>query len=328
MTSGPKVILAGGNGYIGGTTAFAFMEAGFQPVILDNFSTSRRGSLQSFPVFEVDLNNLKATSDCFEKIGPISAIIHFAAKALVPESFQSPESYFRNNLNCSFTLAELAHKHGVPVFVHSSSCAVYGVPHLNPIPETAPLKANSPYGDTKILVELFLNRYCQLRNIKLLNLRYFNPAGAWAKHAWGESHEPETHLVPNIVRSALTGKPVSVYGDTYPTPDGSCIRDFIHVVDLAQAHVKAVEAMSSGIELPICLNVGRGKGSSVLEVIETARRITGKNIEVLVKPPREGDPPELVADPSQMNLKLGWKPERGLEEMIQDDWTWRVSSIK
>ncbi len=328
MIPDSKIILAGGNGYIGGTTAFCLKESGYNPIVLDNFSTSQKGALKEVPVFDVDLTDLKATSDCFKKIGPVSAMIHFAAKALVPESFEIPELYFRNNLISSFNLAELAASFGIPVLVHSSSCAVYGTPEQIPISEGAPLRASSPYGDTKIMVETFLNRYCQVKNIKLLNLRYFNPAGAWTQHSWGESHTPETHLIPNINRSALTGEPVWVYGDAYPTPDGSCIRDFIHVVDLAKAHVIALETLSAGIHLPLSLNVGRGMGSSVFEVIETARRITGKKIPVVIKPPRAGDPPRLIADSSQMEQKLGWKPEKSLEQMIEDDWIWRTSSIK
>jgi len=328
MTRSSKVILAGGNGYIGGTTAFSLKEAGFEPIILDNFSTSKRNTLSGFPIFEVDLNDLEATGKVFQQLGTVSAIIHFAAKALVPESFEVPEVYYKNNLNSTFHLAELAHQFKVPVFVHSSSCAVYGVPQSVPISETAPFQASSPYGDTKVMAEVFLSRYCRLKNIRLLNLRYFNPAGAWTKYGWGEAHEPETHLIPNIIGALIHGNPVTVFGKNHPTPDGSCIRDFIHVVDLAEAHVLAVKALLSNKSLPNCLNVGRGVGSSVLEVIQSARKITGKQIEVIFEPPRPGDPPQLVADSKKMQEVLQWKPPRNLEQMIQDDWNWRLSSLK
>lgn len=326
--SGKKIILAGGNGYIGGTTAFALKEAGFVPVILDDFSTSKPKAQNEFEIHEVDLTNISQTRTVLKRVGPVESIVHFAARALVPESFQVPGLYYRNNLLTTANLAELAGELGISTFVHSSSCAVYGTPEQIPIRETSLLRASSPYGDSKIMAEMILNRYHQMGPLKILNLRYFNPAGAWSKYHWGESHDPETHLIPNVLISALNKHPVSVFGNNYDTPDGTCIRDFIHVVDLAEAHIRAIRALQSKKEIPLCLNIGTGRGSSVLEVIRTAEEVTGRKIEISFKPPRAGDPPHLVADNHQMIEFLGWRPSRSLRNMIEDDWTWRTSKIK
>lgn len=328
MTQPQQVILAGGNGYIGGATAYALREAGFKPIILDNFSTSQKGALAAFPVYEVDLNDWDSVQKAVHTLGPITAVFHFAAKALVPESFRIPEQYFLNNLGTARTVAELAKAFGIPFVIHSSSCAVYGNPQNNPITEQFPLKASSPYGETKIQAEAIFNTFQKDGHFKALNLRYFNPAGSYLKHSWGENHDPETHLIPNIVKSALTNQPVRLYGDSYPTPDGSCIRDFIHIVDLASAHVLALQAFLTKKELPQALNIGRGRGNSVLEVIQTAEKVVGKRIAIRVEPNRPGDPAQLVADNRTMLNTFNWRPEKTLEEMIKDDWTWRSSLVK
>ena len=326
--SGKTILLAGGNGYIGCTTAFALKEAGFNPVILDDFSTSKSEAQRTFKVHEVDLTDISKARALLKSLGPVESIVHFAARALVPESFQAPGLYYRNNLITTANLAELAVELGISTFVHSSSCAVYGTPEQIPIRETSPLKASSPYGDSKIMAEMILNRFQQMGNLRVLNLRYFNPAGAWSKYGWGEAHDPETHLIPNVLIAALKDLPVSVFGSNYETPDGTCIRDFIHVVDLAEAHVKAIQALQNRESVPLCLNVGTGQGFSVLEVIRMAEKVTGKKIKISFKPPRPGDPPHLVADNQQMVDFLGWRPSRSLQNMIEDDWTWRTSNIK
>ncbi|MFM8270282.1 MAG: UDP-glucose 4-epimerase GalE [Pseudomonadota bacterium] len=328
MNSSPIVVLAGGNGYIGGTTAFALREAGFRPVIIDNFSTSKKGTLKGFEIFETDLTDFEETKSTLKEIGAVAGIIHFAAKALVPESFEIPGTYFKNNLLSAINLAEIAVELGVSNFIHSSSCAVYGIPKNVPILETSLSSANSPYGDTKIMAEILLNRYQQMRKLNVIHLRYFNPAGAWTQHSWGEAHDPETHLIPNIILAALKDRPVSLFGNQHPTSDGSCVRDFIHVVDLAEAHVKSLQLMLQGNNMPLCLNIGRGEGYSVLQVIETAQKVIGKKIQIKLEPAREGDPPQLVADSSLMKQILNWFPKRELSTMIQDDWTWRSSIVK
>lgn len=328
MKHAPTILLSGGNGYIGGTTAYALREAGFLPVIIDNFSTSKQGLLKDFNVIEADLTILHSVRSKIEALGPISGIIHFAARALVPESFQKPGEYFRNNLISTFNLAEVASELKIPVLVHSSSCAVYGVPGTIPIPESTELAAHSPYGETKILAETLLNRYHQANLLKVLHLRYFNPAGAWPKYGWGESHNPETHLIPNVVRAAILSQPVMVFGNRHPTPDGTCIRDFIHVIDLAQAHIRALQALLSNQTLPLCLNVGTGRGTSVLEVIHIAQEVLGQDISIQMEPARPGDPPILVAEARQIDQKLGWIPKKTVREMIEDDWRWRTSIVK
>lgn len=328
MKHPPTILLSGGNGYIGGTTAYALREAGFLPVILDNFSTSKKGLLKDFNVIEADLTRLQSLRSQIEALGPINGIIHFAARALVPESFQKPGEYFRNNLISTFNLAEVASELKIPVVLHSSSCAVYGVPEIIPIPESTELVAHSPYGETKILAETLLNRYHQENRFKVLHLRYFNPAGAWPKYGWGESHDPETHLIPNVIRAAIQNQPVMVFGNDHPTPDGTCVRDFIHVIDLAQAHVLALQSLLSNQNLPLCLNVGSGRGTSVLEVIQIAREVLGQNIPIQMEPARPGDPPILVAEARQIDQKLGWIPKKTVREMIEDDWRWRTSIVK
>lgn len=322
------IVLAGGNGYIGGTTAFALQEAGFVPVIIDNFSTSKKGAFNDFEVLEADLTDFSQTQRALKKIGPVAGLIHFAAKALVPESFEIPGLYYKNNLLSTANLAELSVELGIPIFLHSSSCAVYGVPKSVPISENSELHASSPYGDTKIMAEILLDRYRQMGKFKVLHLRYFNPAGAWPKYDWGEAHDPETHLIPNLILSAIKNQPVSLFGDQYSTPDGSCIRDFIHVVDLAEAHVKTLQMLLAGKAMPPCLNIGRGEGSSVLQVIQAAEKVLGKKIQVKKEPGRAGDPPELVADVTLMNKVLDWTPRKSLSNMIEDDWTWRSSTVK
>lgn len=328
MIQPQQVILAGGNGYIGGATAYALQEAGFNPIILDNFSTSQKGVLKAFRVFEVNLTDWESVHKIMNSLGPITAIFHFAAKALVPESFRIPEQYFQNNLGTSKVVAELAKTYHIPFVIHSSSCAVYGSPRHTPITEQSELKASSPYGETKIQSESILNSFHQEGHFKALNLRYFNPAGSYLKYSWGENHEPETHLIPNVVKAALRNQPVNLYGDAYPTPDGSCIRDFIHIVDLAAAHVLSLQALLAKKDLPQAVNIGRGQGNSVLEVIQTAEKVIGKKIIVSVQANRPGDPAELVADNRSMLKILNWRPKRTLEEMIKDDWTWRSSLVK
>lgn len=328
MATESKIILAGGNGYIGGTTAFALKEAGFNPIILDNFSTSRKGALSEFDIYETDLRDIHSTREIFRKLNPVSGIIHFAAKALVPESFQKPRDYFENNLMSTLNLAELAKEFQVPAFIHSSSCAVYGLPFKTPIPEDSALHGNSPYGDTKILAESLLNSYSKLRSISLCHLRYFNPAGADLLHSWGELHEPETHLIPNLVRTALNEEVFPIFGNQYPTPDGTCIRDFIHVMDLAEAHVLTLQRLLQGNALPRSINIGSGKGTSVGEVVKIAEQVLKKPISVEIKAPRAGDPPELVSETSLMRQHLQWEPQRSVAQMILDDWSWRQIQVK
>lgn len=325
MKDSPNIVLAGGNGYIGGTTAFALRDSGFRPFIFDNFSTSKKGALASFEVINVELLRKDEVRTAFRKLGAISGIIHFAAKALVPESFQHPYQYFENNLMSSLVLVDLAKEFGIPVFIHSSSCAVYGIPQIVPIPENAPLMGHSPYGTTKVLSELLLNSYATLGNPKICHLRYFNPAGADLKNHWGEKHEPETHLIPNLVQAAIAEKEFFIFGDEYSTPDGTCVRDFIHVSDLAEAHVRTLQALLKEIPLPQSINIGTGKGTSVREVVQTTEKVFKKPLRVSFKPPRPGDPPQLVAETSLMRKHLNWEPKKSVEQMIFDDWSWRIS---
>lgn len=312
------IFLTGGAGYIGTCTAATLSRAGYEPILLDNFSTSPRGK-RPFACHEIDLCDTTATRETWKRLPKPAAVIHFAARALVPESCENPEIYFRNNFGSALNVVALALESGCPV-LHSSSCAVYGVPEKVPIPETAARAPVSPYGETKVMVENLLHQFRIWKGLRSLNLRYFNPAGAvqW-KGSWlGETHEPETHLVPRMVASIRAGQKVAIFGKDYPTPDGTCVRDFIHIEDLAEAHLSALQFLFKTPEdsLPPAINVGGGTGTSVLQASMTAKRALGCEVEVEVQPRRPGDPPILVADTALATHRLGWKPKRTLDEMI------------
>lgn len=320
-----KIILAGGNGYIGGAVAHLLRARGDEPIIVDNFSTSHQGALDGFRVVRAELAH---SSECFQTLkglGPVDAIIHFAALALVGESWQRPADYYRNNVLSSLNLADSAAQLGIAHFIHSSSCTVYGLPPKVPIDEKTTRQPISPYGDTKVISEMVLERF--LPEGRALNLRYFNPAGSLPSVGWGEAHEPETHLLPRVIEAAIRGKSIPIFGKNYPTPDGTCIRDFIHIADLAEAHLVALNAKKQK-RLPPAINIGTGKGHSVLEVVKRAREVTGQGIPVDWQPPRPGDPAELVADVTLMKETLNWSPQRSLEQMIQDDWNFRRGKLK
>ena len=249
MKESRTVVLSGGAGYIGRCTAEILRQAGYSPVALDNFSTSPRVFSPDLPCHEVDLRDLEATRAALQKIGDACGIIHFAAKAIVSESCDSPETYFRNNLLATLNLAQVAAELGLQSFIHSSSCAVYGVPEVLPMSESLPLHPLSPYGETKLISEQILHHMSQYRGLRVLNLRYFNPAGALPAKGLGENHSPENHLVPNIVRALMHESPLSVFGTDYATPDGTCIRDFIHIEDLAKAHLAALKYLKDNPSL-------------------------------------------------------------------------------
>ncbi len=245
------------------------------------------------------------------------AVMHFAANALVGESMQNPSKYFRNNICSGLNLLDAMLTAGIQRIVFSSTCAIFGPPDRVPIDETAPTRPINPYGESKLVFEKILRWYDEIHGVKFVCLRYFNAAGASDK--FGEDHRPETHLIPAVLQAALGERPnVEIYGTDYDTPDGTCIRDYIHILDLAQAHILALGAASSG-----CYNLGTGGGSSVREVIESCRTITGRTINTIEKPRRPGDPPRLIASSDKIKKELGWQPQfQSLDAIVESAWKW------
>jgi UDP-glucose-4-epimerase GalE len=250
------------------------------------------------------------------------AVIHFAAYIAVGESMRVPEVYFRNNVAGSLSLLTAMVKSGIKCLVFSSTAAVYGMPGRVPIPESEPYAPVSPYGESKVMVEKLLDWFDRIYALRAICLRYFNASGADPACRAGENHDPETHLIPLLFRAIGTGRPITVFGDDYPTPDGTCIRDYIHVTDLARAHVAALEALFAGGESRR-FNVGTGHGFSVKEVLETVEAVTGERVPFTIGPRREGDPPELVADATRLQRELGWTPRySSLRRIVETAWAW------
>jgi UDP-glucose 4-epimerase len=325
-----KVLVTGGTGYIGGTVAQLLVSRGHFPVVFDNLSHSRREHLPAGAEFvEGDLSDRGAIENIFiaaEDSGqPFDAVLHFAALIEAGESMKTPEIFFRNNTASTLSLLEAALAHGPRRLVFSSTAAVYGEPEEIPIAEDARLKPTNVYGESKLLVEHMLRWFNQIHGLRYASLRYFNVAGAPEGPngvTRGEAHQPESHLIPLILDVALGRRAsIKVFGEDYPTPDGTCVRDYIHVSDLADAHLLALDAL----ETHDCLiyNLGNGKGFSVKEVIESARRVTGHPIPVVTEPRRPGDPAFLVASSEKAMSELGWKPRyTQLDDIIRTAWIW------
>jgi UDP-glucose-4-epimerase GalE len=318
-----RVLVTGGGGYVGSHTALALLDAGIGAVVLDNFEAGHRDAVPAgAELVEGDVRDPAAVGRAFGR-GPFDAILHFAALANVPHSFADPEKCYAVNMAGGLNLLSAARRHRVKAFVFSSSAAVYGPPERTPIPEDHPQRPISPYGFTKAAFERVLGDFDAAYGIRSISLRYFNAAGADPAGRAGERHNPETHLIP-IVLQHLRGKrpEIRIFGADYPTPDGSCIRDYIHVSDLAEAHVLAVRALSDGAATT-SLNLGVGRGYSVREVIAAAERVTGRKAKIVEEKRREGDPPVLVADPGRAGKLLGWQPRHAsLEKIVEDAWNW------
>ena len=316
--AGP-VLVAGGAGYIGSHTVRLLARRGVPVVVLDNLSTGHRAALGA-ELEEVDLGDRAALADVFERRRP-RAVVHFAAKCFVGESVSDPAKYYRENVVHTWHLLEAMRASGCRTIVFSSTCATYGDPVRVPIDESHPQVPISPYGKTKLHIEHMLADYARAYGLRYAALRYFNAAGASQEGDLGEHHEPETHLIPLVLEVArgLRGE-ILVFGDDYPTPDGTCIRDYVHVEDLADAHHAALERLEAGGP-SLAVNLGTGTGYSVLEVIETARAVTGHPIPHRVVARREGDPPELVSGGTLARELLGWTPRRAaLRDIIGDAW--------
>jgi UDP-arabinose 4-epimerase len=318
------VLVTGGAGYIGSHACKALARAGYAPVVLDNLVYGHREAVRWGPLVEGDLGDRHLVAATLKRFD-IAAVMHFAAFAYVGESMTKPELYFANNVVNSLGLIEAMREAGVRRIVFSSTCATYGVPDRVPIGEDMPQRPVNPYGESKLMVERMLHWAGVAHGLQHLSLRYFNAAGADPEGEIGEHHEPETHLIPLVLDAATRRRAqIDVYGTDYPTPDGSAIRDYIHVTDLAEAHVLALGRLERG-GTDTALNLATGTGHSVREVIAAAERVTGKRIPVREAPRRPGDPPALVADAARARAVLHWTPSHSaLETILATAWAWHL----
>lgn len=314
-----RVLVTGGAGYIGSVVAELLVAQSHDVTVLDDLSRGHREAVPDAAEFlQVDLRERRMLREalCGREL---DIVIHLAASSLVGESMEDPGKYFENNLSAGVHLLEETLAVGARDFVFSSSAATYGDPQEIPIREDAPTVPTNPYGETKLAFERILNWYSRLRGVRYISLRYFNAAGASEER--GEDHDPETHLIPLVLAAAASGGEVGVFGDDYPTPDGTCVRDYIHVLDLADAHLLAMAALADGVEG--IFNLGNGAGFSVREVIAAAQEVTGAEIRTRIEPRRPGDPPALVASSDKARRLLGWDPVRGdLKGIIGSAWRW------
>ena len=318
-----RVLVTGGAGYVGSHVVRHLVANGSDVVVLDDLSEGHRRAVGDTPFVEGDFGDPK-TLDGLMSGGDIRWIVHMAASCLVGESVESPGPYYQNNLTRSLALLDAARRHSVDGIVFSSSAAVYGEPVDVPIVEENPCLPTNPYGETKLAFERALGWYHRAHGIRYVALRYFNAAGAHPSGEIGEDHAHETHLIPRLLLSVLQGGPaVPVFGEDYPTTDGTCVRDYVHVDDLADAHARAIRAMQSGAIDAGAYNLGNGEGFSVREVIETVARITGARPPVERAPRRAGDPSILVASSDRARRRMGWKPETpSLEGIVASAWEW------
>lgn len=315
------ILVTGGAGYIGGVTVERLRARGEDVVVVDDLARGHRASLdRDVPFYEGRIGDRALIARVLEE-HKIEECVHFAALAYVGESVAEPAKYFENNVEQGVSLMGSLLKARVRRVVFSSTCATYGEPEQMPISETCPQWPTNPYGWTKLIIERLLESYDRAYDLKFVSLRYFNAAGATETH--GECHDPESHLVPNVLLAAA-GRlaEVAVFGQNYPTPDGTCIRDYIHVGDLADAHIQALRYLRQGGRSEF-MNLGSGHGYSVLEVIQEAEKITGRKIPVRLAPPRPGDPPQLVADAQKAQRVLGWRPSYDLAGILRSQWEWR-----
>jgi UDP-glucose-4-epimerase GalE len=314
-----RILVTGGAGYIGSTTSLLLLDAGYDVIVVDDLSRGHRGNvdprcLRVLNILDTDGLTKLLTEE------PCDAVIHFAAYIAVGESMKKPADYFLNNASGSLSLFTAMARTGVKAAVFSSTAAVYGMPEKNPITEDQPYAPLSVYGESKVMVEKMLGWFDVVQGLRSVCLRYFNASGAEEKLRVGERHDPETHLIPLLFRAVQTGQPVTIFGEDYETPDGTCIRDYIHVSDLAQAHIVAVESLLSGGPSNR-FNVGTGSGFSVREVVRAVEEVTGKKVPYKVGPRREGDPAALVADSTRLQQTLGWTPRSSdLKNIVDTAW--------
>jgi len=317
-----SVLVCGGAGYIGSHMVRRLQAAGFEPVVLDNLSTGHRQAVAGCELVVGDLLDTIGLEQLFAE-HKFESVLHFCAKSLVGESMHEPYAYYHNNVAGTLNLLAVMRSHGTGRLIFSSTAAVYGMPVSETIDENHPCEPINPYGRSKLMVEQILRDAARAHGLRSVCLRYFNAAGA-SDDAWiGEAHEPETHLIPNVLRATEKGAaPLSVFGNDYPTRDGTCVRDYVHVDDLADAHLAALGYLESNAGAHV-FNLGNGDGFSVLEVLESAREVTGRDIPYVVAPRREGDPTTLVASSAKAREHLGWTPSRtSMQQIIGSAWRW------
>ncbi len=320
----PRILVTGGAGYIGSHTAHVLRNRGYEVTIADDLSRGHEHNVRGFDFQKVSMSDTAALSELLRS-RRVDAVVHFAAWISVGESTKVPELYFGNNTAGSLSLLTAMLHAGVGRVVFSSTAAVYGMPETVPIPETSPYAPVNPYGESKVMVEKILRWLDEFRGVRSVCLRYFNACGAEPGSGLGEEHDPETHLIPLLLRAIVTGEPVTIFGDDYDTPDGTCIRDYIHVTDLAEAHVLALEHLSGGGESEH-FNVGTGSGYSVREVMRAVEEVTGRKVPFRVGLRREGDPALLVANSDKLKNELGWKPRyTDLREIVRTAWDFQQS---
>jgi UDP-arabinose 4-epimerase len=322
MSSNSTVLVTGGAGFVGSHACKALSRHGFTPVVYDNLSHGHEDAVRWGPLERGDLLDRTRLGEVIAAHNP-AAIMHFAAFIAVGESVTDPGKYYRNNVAGSLSLMEATRDHGIKAFVFSSTAAVYGLPEVVPIPEGAPKLPINPYGHSKWMVECMLRDFGEAHGLKSMALRYFNAAGADPDGETGERHDPETHLIPLALDAAAgDGKPLTVFGEDYDTPDGTCIRDYIHVADLAEAHVAALQALLDGAGSN-AYNLGTGNGFTVRQVIDAVEKVTCRAVPHSIGPRRAGDPASLVADPSAATRDLGWRPlVSDLESIVATAWAW------
>jgi UDP-glucose-4-epimerase GalE len=313
------ILVTGGAGYIGSHTAHLLKRHGYDVIVVDDLSRGHEHNVRGFTFHKLRMQNTAALTELL-RASRIEAVIHFAAFISVGESTKVPELYFSNNTGGTLSLLTAMVDADVPKIVFSSTAAVYGMPQTVPIPETSPYAALSPYGDSKVMVEKILEWMDQFRSLRSVCLRYFNACGADAESGLGEEHDPETHLIPLLLRAVTTGEPITLFGDDYPTADGTCIRDYIHVMDLADAHVLALRHLLDGGESQR-FNVGTGSGYSVREVLNAVEEVTGRKVPFVMGPRRDGDAPVLVANSDKLKTMLGWRPKyTDVHDIVRSAW--------
>jgi UDP-arabinose 4-epimerase len=317
-----SVLVTGGAGYVGSHTCKALAHAGYRPIVFDSLCNGRREFAKWGPLVEGDLLNRENLSVALNKYQP-SAVLHFAAFAYVGESMRSPATYYRNNVVGTLNLLDAMREARVSRLVFSSTCATFGLPQKEKIDELHPQAPINPYGASKLMIERLLRDYDAAYGLRSISLRYFNAAGADSEGDIGEAHDPETHLIPLVLQTALGERAaVDVYGTDFATPDGTCIRDYVHVEDLAQAHLLALRALERGAATT-AYNLGNGRGCSVREVIDVCERVTSRRVAWSAANRREGDPPVLVADSQRARSELGWQPKyESLEDIVASAWRW------
>jgi UDP-glucose 4-epimerase len=317
IVSKPRILVTGGAGYIGAHTVRLLRRRGYAVTVVDDLSRGYRHNVEAGAFHQL---RVQQTDEMADLLAGHDAVVHFAAYIAVGESMRVPELYFENNVGGSLSLLAAMLRAGVNRLVFSSTAAVYGIPHASPILETFPIGPVSPYGESKVMVETMLRWFDTIHGLRSVCLRYFNACGADPQGGLGEEHDPETHLIPLMLRAVVSGRPFTVFGSDYDTPDGTCIRDYIHVNDLAEAHILAVEALLAG-GASDQFNVGTGSGHSVLEMIRGAEEVTGRKVPYVIGARREGDPPALVANADKLRGAFGWTPRyAGLRDIISTAW--------